>query len=52
MMKQHPGFTLVELLIALAILGTIATFTIPKVLQTQQDGKFKSIGKEAAGFVS
>jgi len=50
MMKQ--GFTLAELLIALAILGVIATFTIPKVLQTQQNQKFNAIGKEAASMIS
>jgi prepilin-type N-terminal cleavage/methylation domain-containing protein len=43
----RPAFTLAELLIALAILGVIATFTIPKVLQSQQDGKYKAIAKEA-----
>ena len=32
------GFTLSELLISLSILGIIAVFTIPKVLQVQQAG--------------
>jgi len=46
------GFTLAELLIALVILGVIATFTIPKVLTSQQNGQYSSIAKEAAGAVS
>jgi prepilin-type N-terminal cleavage/methylation domain-containing protein len=46
------GFTLAELLIALAILGVIATFTIPKVLQSQQDTKAKAVAKELASAVS
>ena len=33
-MTNSSGFTLSELLIALAILGLIATFTIPKVIQS------------------
>lgn len=44
------GFTLAELLIALAILGVIATFTIPKVLSSQQDGRYKAIAKETAAM--
>jgi type II secretory pathway pseudopilin PulG len=36
----------------LAILGVIATFTIPKILQAQQDGRDKAIAKEAAQMVS
>lgn len=57
----HPGlkqchrvsaFTLAELLIALVILGVIATFTIPKVLQSQQSSKARSVAKEAAATVS
>jgi prepilin-type N-terminal cleavage/methylation domain-containing protein len=50
--KFKLGFTLAELLIALAILGVIATFTIPKVLQTQQNESYNAIAKEAAGIAS
>ena len=50
-MKQN-AFTLAELLIALLILGVIATFTIPKVLQSQQSSQHKTTAKEAASMVS
>jgi prepilin-type N-terminal cleavage/methylation domain-containing protein len=46
------GFTLAELLIALAILGVIATFTIPKVLNAAGSGQSTAIAKEAASMVS
>lgn len=39
-------------MIALAILGVITTFTIPKVLNSQQNGKFKAIAKEDMSMVS
>jgi len=52
MRLSHAGFTLAELLIALAILGVIATFTIPKILTAQQDTQQKAIGKEVAGMFS
>jgi prepilin-type N-terminal cleavage/methylation domain-containing protein len=50
--KIYSGFTLAELLIALAILGVIATFTIPKVLQSQQDTKSTAIAKETIATFS
>ena len=41
--NQERGFTLAELLISLAILAEIATFTVPKVLLAQQSGKDRAI---------
>jgi len=55
-MMNYPvkadGFTLTELLLALTILAVIATFSIPKILSTQNDARYVSIGKEFAGAVS
>ena len=52
----HPygakGFTLAELLIALTILGVIATFTIPKILLTQQNQQYNAEAKEAASMIA
>lgn len=45
-MSRKSGFTLAELLIALGILGVIATFTIPKLLASQQNTQRKAIFKE------
>lgn len=44
--QKRLGFTLAELLIALLILGVIATFSIPKVLYASQNGKKIAILKE------
>ena len=49
---MRKGFTLAELLIALVILGVIATFTIPKVLVAQQNAQKIAIAKEAASIIS
>ena len=53
-MKQvkQSGFTLAELLIALAILGVIATFTIPKVLESGSTSQWNAMGKEVASMIS
>lgn len=51
-MRPVGAFTLAELLISLAILGVIAVFTIPKILQTQQDSKLRATAKEVASMLS
>jgi prepilin-type N-terminal cleavage/methylation domain-containing protein len=50
--KRHSGFTLAELLIALGLLGVIATYTIPKVLATQENHRYRAVAKELAAAVS
>jgi len=51
-MVKIKGFTLAELLICLAILGEIATFTIPKMLSAQQNTRYKAVAKEAVGTLA
>ncbi|WP_373531076.1 type II secretion system protein [Vampirovibrio sp.] len=51
-LKSNSGFTLAELLIALAILGVIATFTIPKILSSSANGQNTAIAKEAASMIA
>lgn len=46
------GFTLAELLIALLILGEIATFTIPKILSSSQNAQKNAVFKETIGALS
>jgi prepilin-type N-terminal cleavage/methylation domain-containing protein len=50
--KHLSGFTLAELLVALAILGIIVTFTIPKVLVTGQEQQKVAVAKEVAAMIS
>ncbi len=44
---KKAGFTLAELLVALALLGLIAAFTIPKLIGASLDNKYNGIAKEA-----
>ena len=50
--QGFSGFTLAELLIALAILGVIATFTIPKVITAQQNNSYNAKAHEAAAMIT
>jgi prepilin-type N-terminal cleavage/methylation domain-containing protein len=46
------GFTLAELLISLLIIAEIATFTIPKILTSQQNGSYNAIAKDDIAMVA
>lgn len=50
--QTQSGFTLAELLISLAILGVIATFTIPKILTSQQNAQYNALSKETIATVA
>ncbi len=50
--RFKPGFTLAELLVALLILGEIATFTIPKIIAAQQNGANIAKTKETAAMIA
>jgi prepilin-type N-terminal cleavage/methylation domain-containing protein len=49
--RSKKGVTLAEVLIALAILAVIATFTIPKILATQQNQQHIAQAKEVAAML-
>jgi prepilin-type N-terminal cleavage/methylation domain-containing protein len=48
----HKGFSLAELLVALAVLGIIATFSIPKLLDSMGSSKTAAIAKETAAMIA
>ncbi len=50
--NRLKGFTLAELLIALLILGEIATFTIPKIINAQQNSTYNANAMEFVGTIS
>lgn len=51
-LKPVTGFTLAELLIALGILGLIAIFMIPKLLNSSQSGQKTAVFKETIAALS
>lgn len=50
--RSSSGFTLAELLIALGILAVIATFSIPKILMSQQTSKKKAVFQETVAALN
>jgi type II secretory pathway pseudopilin PulG len=50
--NRELAFSLSELLIALMILGEIATFTIPKIIYSQRNNRFNAVVKETASAIA
>lgn len=50
--RSSSAFTLAELLIALGILAVIATFSIPKILMSQQTSKKKAVFQETVAALN
>jgi prepilin-type N-terminal cleavage/methylation domain-containing protein len=50
--SKQAGFTLAEVLIVMAILGVVATFTVPKVLYSSNQASWNAKAKEAAAAIS
>lgn len=46
LLRSEKAFTLVELLISMTLVGTITTFTIPKILSSQQNMRQKAVFAE------
>ena len=49
--NRAAGFTLAELLVSLAILGVLATFSVPKILAAQQNGQKTAVFREDIAFL-
>ncbi len=50
MMKEQRGFTLIELIIVIVILGLLAALAIPKYISVQQQARIASINGLAGGL--
>jgi prepilin-type N-terminal cleavage/methylation domain-containing protein len=50
-MARDKGFTLSEVLIALLLLGVLAAFAIPKLLQSVQDQQYNTLAKETQAMI-
>jgi prepilin-type N-terminal cleavage/methylation domain-containing protein len=50
--SKQAAFTLAEVLIVMAILGIVATFTVPKVLYSSNNATWNAKAKEAAAAIS
>lgn len=51
-LKERIGFTLAEVLLVIAVIGIIASYTIPELIQNVQEQQYKIAYKKAFGDLS